>query len=165
MNSQNADQGAATTASEGLDELINETVLLFHRLKIVADEVHHQGETSGPLRGVLRSLDKAGAQTVPQLARARGVSRQHVQVIVNQLVAAGHVEYVANPAHRRSPFVRLTTPGKKTVDQMNRREARLLAQADLGVSDKKMHQAAETLRTVRQLFESEQWQRLLNTPK
>lgn len=165
MNNKKADQRAAAIASEGLDELINETVLLFHRLKIVADEVHHQGETSGPLRGVLRSLDKAGAQTVPQMARARGVSRQHVQVIVNQLVAAGHVEYVANPAHRRSPFVLLTPPGKKTVAAMNRREAHLLARAEIGVSDKKMHQAAETLRTVRQLFESAQWQRLLKTPK
>lgn len=166
MNKKPSEQrAAAPPAEDGLDELINETVLFFHRLKIVADEVHHQGETSGPLRGLLRSLDKLGAQTVPQMARARAVSRQHVQILVNQLAAAGHIEYVANPAHKRSPFVRLTPRGKKTVDAMNRHEARLLARADIGVSDKKMHEAAETLRIVRAFFESEQWQQLLKTQK
>ncbi len=155
----------ALPAESAFDELVNETVLLFHRLRIVADQVHHRGEMTGGLRSILRSLDKWGAQTVPQISRARSVSRQHVQMLVNQLIEEGYVELVANPAHKRSPFARLTPLGKKAVDAMNRRETKLLAKTDLGVSDKKMIEAAETLRTVRALFESEQWSRLLKTTK
>ena len=92
------------------NQLINETVQFFHRLKIVADEVHHQGEMSGGLRGILRRLNKLGEQTVPQMARERSVSRQNVQMLVNQLAEDGYVEFVENPAHKRSPFVRLLKP-------------------------------------------------------
>ncbi|MGH9937523.1 MAG: MarR family winged helix-turn-helix transcriptional regulator [Blastocatellia bacterium] len=145
--------------------LINETVLLFHRLRIVADQVHHQGEMTGPLRGLLRGLDKLGEQTVPQMARARAVSRQHIQALINQLVEEGLVELIANPAHKRSPLARLTALGKKTVNAMNREEAKLLGKADLGVTDKDLREAAETLRTVRAYFESERWKRLLKNVK
>jgi DNA-binding MarR family transcriptional regulator len=147
------------------DELINETVLLFHRLRIVADEVHHQGEMTGGLRSILRSLDKGGAQTVPEMARVRSVSRQHVQMLVNQLAEAGFVEFIENPAHKRSPLVQLTSLGKKTVDAMNRREQKLLGKSGLGAPEKKLREAAETLRTVRAYFESDIWKRLLKTLK
>ncbi|MDQ3013548.1 MAG: MarR family transcriptional regulator, partial [Acidobacteriota bacterium] len=139
--------------------LINETSLFFHRLKIVAEEVHHQGEMSGGLRSLLRSLDKHGEQTVPQMARGRSVSRQNIQTLVNQLVDEGYIKLVENPAHKRSPFVHLTPQGKKTVDAMNRREHKLLSKSGVGVSDPEMREAAETLRNVRAFFESEQWQR------
>jgi len=145
--------------------LINETSLLFHRLKIVADEVHQQGEMSGGLRSILRNLDKHGEQTVPQMARDRSVSRQHVQTLINQLAEAGYVEFIENPAHKRSAFARLTPLGKKTVDRMNRREHKLLSKSGVGVPDRKMHEAAETLRAVRAFFENKEWQRLLKSLK
>jgi len=141
--------------------LINETSLFFHRLKIVADEVHHQGEMSGGLRSLLRSLDKQGAQTVPQMARDRSVSRQNIQTLANQLAEAGLIEFVENPAHKRSPFLRLTPRGKKAVDAMSRREHKLLSKSGVGAPDKKMREAAETLREVRAFFESDEWRRLL----
>ncbi len=152
-------------AYSAFDELVNETVLMFHRLRMTADEVHHQGEMSGGLRSILRSLDKQGAQTVPQMARIRSVSRQHVQMLVNQLAEEGLVEFLANPAHKRSPLARLTPQGKRTVDAMNRRENKLLGKSDLGVTEKKLREAAETLRTVRAYFESDQWKQLLKTQK
>ena len=152
-------------AESPFDSMINETVSLFHRLRVVADQIHHRGEMTGALRSILRSLDKVGEQTVPQMARARAVSRQHVQALVNQLVMERLVELVANPAHKRSPLARLTPLGKKTVDAMNRDEARLLDKAALDVTDKDLRQAAETLRTVRAYFESERWKRLLKDVK
>ena len=170
MNKEKKIVPASKTTESGIAEsafnvLINETSMFFHRLKIVAEEVHHQGEMSGALRSLLRSLDKHGEQTVPQLARDRSVTRQHIQTLVNQLVDAGYIELVENPAHKRSPFVRLTTYGKKTVDAMNRREHKLVTKSGIGVPDKKMREAAETLRDVRAFFESEQWQRMLKILK
>jgi len=143
------------------NSMINETVSLFHRQRIVADQIHHRGEMTGGLRSILRSLDKLGEQTVPQMARSRSVSRQHVQALVNQLVKERLVELIANPAHKRSPMARLTPLGKKTVDAMNRNEAGLLDMADLSVTEKELREAAETLRTVRAYFESERWKKLL----
>lgn len=152
-------------AESPFNPMINETVLLFHRLRIVADQIHHRGEMTGALRSILRSLDKLGEQTVPQMARARAVSRQHIQALVNQLVEERLVEFIANPAHKRSPLARLTPLGKKTVDAMNRNEASLLSKADLGVSEKELREATETLRTVRAYFESERWKKLLKNTK
>ena len=145
--------------------LVNETVLMFHRLRIVAEQVHQHGEMTGGLRGILRSLDKLGEQTVPQMARARAVSRQNIQAVINQLVDERLVELTPNPAHKRSPLARLTPRGKKVVDAMNQQEARLLSKADLGLTDQELREAAETLRIVRAYFESERWKRLLNQSK
>lgn len=141
--------------------LINETAALFHRLRIVADEVHHQGEMSGGLRSILRSLNKVGDLTVPQMARERAVSRQHVQILINQLAEKGFVDFIDNPAHKRSAFVRLTSQGKKAVEAMDRHEEKLLSQSNVGVTNKKMSEAAETLHHVRSFFESDEWKRIL----
>ena len=149
------------SAESAFNVLINETAALFHRLRIVADEVHHHGEMSGGLRSILRTLNKVGELTVPQMARERAVSRQHVQMLVNRLADEGYVEFIENPAHKRSAFVRLTARGKKTVEAMNRREEKLLSKGSIGATDQQMVRAAETLHQVRIFFESEEWKRLL----
>src|SRR5436190_234471 len=97
-----------SSLSSSLGALIDETVALFHRLRAAAAAIHGEGELSAARRGVLRSLARAGAQTVPQIAAARPVSRQHIQTVVDALVADRLVETTDNPAHRRSVLVRLT---------------------------------------------------------
>ena len=143
--------------------LINENGLLFNRLKMVAEQVHHQGEMSGGRRAVLRMLDEARAQTVPQISRERSVSRQHVQALINELAAEGYVEFTENPAHKRSPFVQLTALGQKAVNAMNRREQQLHTKLHMDVAESDLLAAAQTLRAVRAVFESEQWKRLAKT--
>lgn len=147
------------------NELIDETGKLYRRLKHVAEQVHNQGEMSGALRGMLRSLSREGPQTVPQLARSREVSRQHIQMLINRLEEEGYVELVENPAHKRSPLAKLTPRGAETVKAMNSHEVRLLSRADTGASEEHMAEAARTLRTIRQFFESDAWNRILKTVK
>jgi DNA-binding MarR family transcriptional regulator len=145
--------------------LINENGLLFNRLKLVAEQVHHQGEMSGGRRAILRMLEEDGAQTVPQISRARSVSRQHVQALINELAAEGYVEFSENPAHKRSPFVQLSARGQQAVKAMNRREQQLHLKLRMELSEAELLAAAQTLRTVRAVFESEQWKRLAKTIK
>lgn len=145
--------------------LINENGLLFNRLKLVAEQVHQQGEMSGGRRAVLRMLDETGAQTVPQISRARSVSRQHVQALINELATEGFVQFQDNPAHKRSPFVLLSPRGQQAVKAMNRREQQLHKKLSLALSDADLLAAAVTLRAVRTVFESEQWKRLAKTIK
>ena len=156
--------GASFHASRlgALDSLTAESVRLFHRLKVVAEEVHHQGESTAGRRGVLRGLYRTGAQTVPQMARARPVSRQHIQTLVNALADDGLVESVKNPAHKRSRLIKLTIKGKDLVEAINRREARVFNRLTIPISKKRLEDAADVLRMVRSLFERQGWMRRIN---
>src|SRR5271170_4300210 len=51
-------------------------------------------------------------QTVPQIARVLGVTRQNVQRIGDLLVAEGAAQYRDNPDHRASPHLILTKSGR-----------------------------------------------------
>ena len=144
-----------------LESVITETVSLFYRLRIVAEQIHRQGETSGPKRGILKTLDRLGPQTVPRMARARPVSRQYIQTLINQLAKGDFVEFVENPAHMRSPLVSLTPKGKEFLDAMAQREIELLEQLKMDSSEKELKNTAGVLRKVRELFESRQWEQLL----
>jgi DNA-binding MarR family transcriptional regulator len=139
--------------------LFEETTALFHRLRAVAAEVHGPSEVSAGRRGVLLSLERAGPQTVPQLARSRPVSRQHIQVLVNELLEDGFVATEENPAHRRSPLVRLTPDGKRQVDAMQERERELLAHARFGLTAQDIECAADTLHSLRSFLEGKEWRK------
>lgn len=134
--------------------LFDETARLFHRLRVLARRVHGQGEASAGRRGVLRSLRDGGPQTVPEMARARPVSRQHIQALVDRLRADGLVALHANPAHRRSHRVALAAKGRRLLEAMEARERRLLAGLGLEVSAGALAEAAKTLRAAREALEA-----------
>jgi len=153
-----AKPGAEATRTEVADgpdaaavgALIDEVVQLFRQLRSVAEAVHGDGTLSGGRRNVLRELERSGPQTVPQLARSRAVTRQHVQALVNPLEEQGYVEFVDNPAHRRSRLVRLTVPGEQYLDGMSRREVGLLSALNIGISTERVESAVEAMRSVRE---------------
>jgi DNA-binding MarR family transcriptional regulator len=148
------DMISPSAVAEELPALFDETVALFHRLRRAAQQVHGQGEATAGRRGILRSLEQGGPQTVPQLARARPVSRQHIQVLVNPLLAEGLVEALPNPSHRRSQLLRLTPRGRQLLERMEARERRLCAGLRVTVSRRQLQEAAEVLRRVRQALEA-----------
>lgn len=137
--------------------LFDETTALYHELRSLAAEVHGQGELSAGRRGVLRSLDRLGPQTVPQLARARNVSRQHVQVLMNRLLDEGLAAAEENPAHLRSPLMHLTQKGRHLLTAMQGRERDVLARARVGISIRELEHAAGTLGALRRYLESPEW--------
>lgn len=84
---------------------------LLDQLNLVSTQVRRVRLSSLPssAQAVLEALEENGPQSVPQLARGRQTSRQNIQVIVNRLKAQGWVITAANPAHKHSPIVSLTT--------------------------------------------------------
>jgi len=96
---------------------------------------------------------------MPQLARARPVSRQHIQVLVNGLLKNGLVVTEENPAHRRSALVHLTPKGKRQLEAMQKRERDLLVHARFGLTAQEIEGAAETLGAVRRFLESKEWRK------
>lgn len=100
-----------------------------HKLRALGQELGAMTEGGRGAWGVLHSLATEGPQTVPQLARARPVSRQHIQKIANELMAAGFIESVPNPAHRRSRLLAITANGRteyERVREILRRHAEAL---------------------------------------
>jgi len=65
--------------------------------------------------------------TVPHIARLRPVARQRIQRLADEAAAAGLVEFVANPGHKRSKLVRLTAKGERRYRAMSAKIDRQLA--------------------------------------
>jgi DNA-binding MarR family transcriptional regulator len=138
-----------------LRAVVDETIALFHRVRWVADQIYGDVGRSLPRRGILRGLARYGPRTVPQLARARSVTRQHTQEVVDRLVEDGLVELVTNPRHRRSRLVRITARGMAEVEAMDDVDARVLRGIAGGLSLRDLAITARTLRAVREAFETE----------
>ncbi len=150
---------------EPIDCLIDETVKLFHRLKVVAEELHGGDEMAAGKRGILKELQSSGPQTVPNMARARPVSRQHIQSLVNPLAEEGLVELIENPHHKRSKLVQLTPAGTQVVEAMNRRERIVLTAIQSRLDTEAMNSAADALQRLRTVFETNDWNRAVESAR
>ena len=129
-----------------LRAVVDETIALFHRVRYVADQTHGAGGRATAQRGFLRRVVRYGPRTVPQLALARAVTRQHTQESVDRLVEQGLVELVANPAHKRSPLVRATRKGTALIASLDDIDARVLVAIGGGLSRAELAITARTLR-------------------
>ncbi len=154
-----ARQPGTTTAADDfghlLEELFAEVAWLCNRLKRSSALPRGQakpGETARPAgeRSVLRILGRKGAQTVPQIARVRGTSRQSVQTLVNRLAAQGWVALAGNPAHKRSDLVRLTERGQILQATLAESEAKFMEFLSPHVSAPGLVSAVALLRRLRQ---------------
>ncbi|WP_084627428.1 MarR family winged helix-turn-helix transcriptional regulator [Sediminimonas qiaohouensis] len=76
------------------------------------------------MRAVLEILEARGALSVPDIGRALQIQRQYVQVMVNEVIAAGLADKRANPRHRASPLIRLTPPGRNLIRDVLAQEKR-----------------------------------------
>ncbi len=129
--------------------VIDEVRLLWNALIRRGEHLHQSEPLTMGMRAILEFLLRNGPTTVPNIARSRGVSRQHVQALVNPLVEQRLVKAADNPAHRRSPLMQLTARGERTIERMRGREAAVLDDADLDLSPAEMHRTAAALRRIR----------------
>jgi DNA-binding MarR family transcriptional regulator len=140
-----------------LDSIIGEVRSLFHLLRASAVDLHGLGPSSAGLRGVLESIAENGPQTVPQIARSRPVSRQHIQMLVNDLIQRGLVHLVDNPAHKRSRLVDLTEEGRLAHRRMRQIEERLLSRLPITASERELQTTASVLRQLREAIGKPAW--------
>jgi DNA-binding MarR family transcriptional regulator len=117
-----------------LVDLIAATRRAFQALKATGDALHADLGVSASLRAVLEHLEAHGPVTVPDMARAKKVTRQHIQQLVDAGIGAGLAEARPNPAHRRSPLIALTPKGAEVFAEIRKRERKALAalSAELG---------------------------------
>jgi len=135
-----------------LNELIGEVRLLFHRLARAADALHESDGIPASQRAVLECLCKGDSKTVPQIASMKSVSRQHIQVIVNELSEKKMVEITDNPKHKRSPLVGLSDHGIKIFKKISRREAGFLTGIDSSLEKSNLEISIKTLSALNEIF-------------
>lgn len=132
-----------------LDRLIDELRLTINQVVQTAERLHAGEPVTLAMRAVLEFLQRNGSAAVPDIARQRRVTRQHIQVIVNDLLDASLVRLEPNPRHKRSSLVALTAEGEQTIERMRERERRHFASIDFGVTVEELEAAAATLAAVR----------------
>ena len=123
-----------TTWQPDIAPLISRIPRLHYLFKALGDELHADVGISASMRTLMIALADDGPKTASDLARDRAVSRQHVQAVVNDLLAAGLAERIANPAHRRSPLIGLSDAAHQRLRLFKQREAEVLARTAPAVS-------------------------------
>jgi DNA-binding MarR family transcriptional regulator len=141
------------TQKRELESVIDEVRLLWNALVQYGDRLHQAEPITMGMRAVLEFLSKNGSMTVPNIARARRVSRQLIQGFVNELIAHGFVQTVSNPLHKRSSLIELTPIGSQKIRSMRRKEAQVLANADPGLSESNLREIANGLHAIRSALE------------
>jgi len=98
------------------------------------------------------SVVSAGPCTVPAIARRLGLTRQGVQRVADDLLAARLLKASPNPDHVRSPLLTLTDRGQPVLEQLTQcsdaARGRLLQQAHITAED--LAAARTTLRALLQ---------------
>ena len=149
------------TQAEALYPLTRAVRSLFHKLGAAVTALHEDTGISGGMRAVLESLDADGPRTVPELARSRPVSRQHIQVLVNDLLEQGYVAYQDNPAHKRSKLVRMTEEGRLTFAALRRRENEAFSRLPLDVAPDDLKAAERVLSGLVESFQGAEWRSIV----
>ena len=132
-----------------IEALLNEVRLLYHRMVQVGEQLHADEPVTLGMRAVLEFPLRNGPTTVPDVARSRSVTRQHIQSLVNDLLEQGLIVLEDNPLHKRSSFVTLTKKGERVIQRMRKRESQLYQATKFGVKRNELKTAARTLEHVR----------------
>jgi DNA-binding MarR family transcriptional regulator len=138
-----------THEGAALLSVVLESLALGFRLRAAGKRTGHVTAGGNGIWGFLHSLATDGPQTVPALARARPVSRQHIQAIANEAAAEGLVVFVANPRHKRSKLVALTEQGRALHAELTHRLAALSIELARGMDAAELETAARVLSEIK----------------
>lgn len=143
-----------TESHAGLMTLIREIRTAFNQMKDLAERLHADLGITPSMRAVLEAFVQQAPRTVPEVAREKGVSRQHVQTVANALVEAGLLSPQDNPSHKRSPLHRPTEQGERLFAEIRAREAAPLARLAATLPEPEIAQAGKLLSRMNATLES-----------
>ena len=102
-----------------LQTLIGKITTCFQSLQREGMKLGSVSKKGNTFWGLLRLIDEHGPITVPQIAIKRKVSRQRIQVMVDEYAHDGYLALNVNPVHKRSKLVNLTAAGKTELDKLS----------------------------------------------
>ncbi|MEX0346465.1 MAG: MarR family winged helix-turn-helix transcriptional regulator [Rhizobiaceae bacterium] len=139
-----------------LYRLIVEIRGAFHDLAEFSSAANADLAITAAMRAVMEYLDGNGAEAVPNIARAKNVSRQHIQQLADALVETGLAKWKDNPRHKRSALLTLTAEGKKRFAEIRRREARALAEIAAKLDETDIQTASDAVSALRAVVNERQ---------
>ena len=141
--------------TDALQHMIREVRTCFNQMKELTEKMHADLGINPSMRSVLEGLNTLSPKTVPDLARERGVSRQHVQKVVNQLYKLDLVTNEPNPDHAKSVLIAMTPKGKALFAEVEEREkvpmnrlSKAISLNDLNCATAALSSLNEALRTL-----------------
>ena len=132
---------------------------VFQQLRNISDEMLAEQGINPSQRAVLEVLSGEERFSVPQIAKQLTVTRQHIQVLVNELLAKELVNSAENPFHKRSPLISITAKGKKLFAAISESERGLLNAMQPSFSNADIAISLSTLETLEKLLESREWEK------
>ena len=136
----------ADSKAAAIAELMLEVAQCFFRIRAFGQKTGFITSWGGGAFGFMRSLALLGPLTVPQIAQMRPTSRQRMQRLADELAAAGLVEFIDNPRHRRSKLVRLTPKGDASYRELNSQLLSLASTMGLALSEAEIRKTTEIVR-------------------
>jgi len=100
------------------------------------------------INAVHPDYDDGKSRTIPQIARARGLTRQAVFKTVENLIEKGWLKLVDNPDHKKSKIVRLTDFGKLAADVSVNRQKRRANMWGEGIPIEDLDKVIEVMETL-----------------
>jgi len=138
-----------TPEGDALLDLLLEVSQVFFRFRDVGKRFGAVTPWGGGLWGMMRTLKLQGPMTVPQIARMRPVSRQRIQRLADDMAAEGLIEFIDNPAHKRSKLLRLTDEGEDAYRALTAEVVSLAGTIAEDLSEQDLREAAATLARVK----------------
>ena len=138
-------------------QLIWQTRQLFPGLAADSNELLDNFGINASHRAVLQFLDHNDVETVANMARARDMSRQHIQQVVNDLLEKKLVETLDNPGHKRSFLVKRTKAGDALFKQVKKIESRLFREIAKEFDSEALQASVNTLLKMNKYFQSDVW--------
>ena len=121
---------------------------LFRAMTSSADQYLRVFGITAADRAVMEFLYPDKQLSVPQIAKQYSVSRQHVQITVNQLQASKLLQTSVNPRHKRSPLIELTDTGRSMFAEIRHKDEELLRQMFANIPAADVHITRATLQSL-----------------
>ena len=126
---------------------------LFRVMGSVADDYLKEDQLTAAHRAVMEFLYPHERLSVPAIAGKYRASRQHVQVVVNELRATGLIRAMPNPQHKRSALMRLSELGRATFEEIRRNESALIEKVFAELDTDAIETTRHALQTLLDRFE------------
>lgn len=132
-----------------LYRLITEIRRAFNELASVSESVTTPLGLTAAERAVLEHVLVEGAATVPDIARQKSVSRQHIQKLSDSLVGKGLARFRENPTHKRSQLIEATEEGAERFRTLSQIEGEFLESVAPKLAKNDLEAAIDSIRSLR----------------
>ena len=144
---------SGSAKSEVLQYAIGRLTTCFRSLQRQGINLGSVSKQGNVFLGFLRLIHRHGPMTVPQIAQQRRVSRQRIQVMVDEYAYDGYLEFTPNPSHKRSKLVNLTQKGSAEYSKLSEIIIRNVEQAAHNFENDELQTTVNVLEKLQDLIE------------